>query len=344
MRLLFVFAFAGCVTPGQGESPIGEVERDCVIPVPDGIRALGAPVSIELEDGSLWIWESLERTDGSTIVNPAARSLRVNDACTRPPLLERDENGPRSILALTAEEIAANAARVDRRELALVPTGGFSHEGRGYLYYDHVLRAPGSFAPEVLGSGLCVIDPKSTTPCERVRANDTTLLWRPDERIVNRGGFVDGNRAVIAGCRKVGTFEEKCTVTGVHVASVRDPWAYFVYNVFDGWVEKLVEASEVTDTIGSLTLAPFDDGYIAVELDIFTNEVGVRLSNRGEKGYGARRKAFDVLPTTEWFVSGGREHISLRNDSRSIMVSYATTNPEAPGLHLVDFRLFEETK
>lgn len=343
--MFFLFAFAGCVTPaGQGEVRAGEIERDCVIPIPAGIRTLGAPVSIEYPDGSLWIWESLDLDDGSAIANPSARMLRVNDACSRPPAIALDDGDrPRSLLALTPEEVDANFTRTDGRHLALAPTGGFSHDGIGYLYYDHVLRGPGPFDAEVLGGGLCMIEPKSTT-CDRVRSADSTLLWHPDERVMNRGGFVVGNRAILAGCRQVGPLREKCTVSTVHLANVRDPWAYNVYSATDGWVDELVDATAISDTNGALTLAPFDDGYIAVELDIFANEVGVRLSDRAETGYRARQRAFDVLAPTEWFVSGGREHSSLRTDPRSIAVSYATDHRDAPGLHLVDLRVFDRSE
>jgi hypothetical protein len=346
--LLLVLPLAACIhTIDEHDSRVGDIERDCVIPTPAGIVELGAPVSIEFPDASLWIWESLATTDGATIHNAAARLLRVNDACARPPDLALDASGPRSLLALDAVELVANATRTDGRTLALVPGGGFTANNTGYLYYDHVLRGPGFFDAESLGTGLCVITPSSAAPCERIVENGSTILWRPDERVMDRGGFVvddaTGPRALIAGCRKVGSFDVPCTLTGVPLADVRDPAAYQVYDAFHGWIDPLTDASELTNTLGSLTLAPFGDQYIATELDPFENEVVVQLSDRAEQNYGHRIHAFDVLPPSEsWFVAGGREHAALRMDPRSIVVSYATTNPSAPGLHLVDFRFYGE--
>ena len=352
MRWFSVLALAGCVhTLDEHESRVGDIERDCVIPIPEGVVALGAPVSIEYPDASIWIWESLAMTDGSVVANAAARVARSRDACAEPPAFALDPARslatPRSILALSPEELADNAARADGRRLALVPTGGFASGGLAYLYYDHVLRGPGFFEEERLGSGLCVLDPESANGCDRVASSvidGSTILWRPDQRVMNRGGLVVGDRALIAGCRKVGSFDEPCTITGVPLVDVRDPLAYRVWDAFAGWVDPLTDASELTNTIGSLTIAPFDDGtFVATQLELFDNEVVVQVSTRPEQSYGHRIHAFDVLPPAEgtWFVSGGREHAALRADARSIVVSYATDNPVAPGLHLVDFRFFE---
>lgn len=343
--LLGWFFLAGCIhTLEEHESRVGDIERDCVIPIPAGVAELGAPTSIEFPDASMWIWESLVLADGSTVPNAAAW-VRASDVCARPPSLAlgADERA-RSILTLSPTEQAENATRTDGRRLALVPTGGFAHDGLGYLYYDHVLRGPGFFDAETLGTGLCVLDPKSPEACERI---DATISWRPDQRVINRGGFVvdedTGPRALIAGCRKVGSFDEPCTMTGVPIAGVRDPDAYQVWDAFHGWVDPMTDASELTNTIGSLTVAPFDsDRFIATQLEIFDHRVAVQISKRPEQDYRHRIHAFDVLPPdNDWFVGGGREHASLRTDPRSIVVTYATSNPAAPGLHLVDFRFFE---
>ena len=70
-----------------------------------------------------------------------------------------------------------------------------------------------------------MLDPASANGCERVDAG-STILWRPDQRVMNRGGLVVDDRAMIAGCRKVGSFDEPCTITGVPLVDVRDPAAY----------------------------------------------------------------------------------------------------------------------
>ena len=95
--------------------------------------------------------------------------------------MTRDAAGaPRSLLALSPDELAENTTREDGRQLQLSAHGGFVSDEVGYLYYEHTLVGPGVFDAEVLGTGLCIVQ-GSGEPCERLRLNGSTLLWPVSE-------------------------------------------------------------------------------------------------------------------------------------------------------------------
>src|SRR5262249_30277394 len=152
----------------------------------------------------LWLWESAAGTDGA-----AARVASVDQACRGVALLTDATGAPASVLALTAAERAANAARTDGKRLALAPTGGVVARGVGYVYYDELLRGPGVFDVENLGTGLCTLAPGAVS-C--VRVADGAVLWAPDQQVLNQGGLIVGDRAILAGCRTVAAFEAPCTI------------------------------------------------------------------------------------------------------------------------------------
>ncbi|MBK9036622.1 MAG: hypothetical protein IPL61_36130 [Myxococcales bacterium] len=110
--LLALALASGCITTiDEHTSPAGEVTRDCVVPPPPGVAALDAPVALEYPDRSLWLWEALPRTAGGEVAAPAAWVASVDEACARGPALWVDGAGaPRSVLALTSAEQAANSA------------------------------------------------------------------------------------------------------------------------------------------------------------------------------------------------------------------------------------------
>lgn len=348
-RLAAALAIAGsgCVTLlEQHDSPVGELTDDCAVPVPAGLAALDAPVSLEYPDRSLWLWERLPRAGGGDAVGVAAWATSAAAVCRDGPAVITDGAGaPVELLALSAAEQAANATRTDGKRLALVPTGGVVEAGVGYLYYDHVLRGPGLFDAEPLGTGLCTLAAGATTCARVATAGGDTVLWRPDRRVLDRGGVIidepGGRRALLPGCRHVAAFEDPCVMAGVPVAALTDPAAYQVYDVFHGWVDALTDATTIGDSAGQLTLTPLDGRMAAVTVDIFASTLAVRLADDPRGGYGRPIAALALLPpAAQWFVSGGRVHEALRAGDDAIAVSYATDNRAAPGLHLIGFRFY----
>jgi hypothetical protein len=239
LTVLLAGLASGCIDSlGQAETRVGEMLGDCVIGPPLGVSTLGAPVSLEYPGHSLWIWDSVTFDDGSVITNVAAEVPGAGAACSGVVLASDGTGAPQSLLPLTEEEQGENAERTDGRRLALVPRGGFTHEGAGYLYYEHTLLGPGIFDSELLGTGLCVIDPGvESLICRRVVVDGTDVLFSPEARPLNQGGLVDGDRALILGCRRASYLSEPCTVTGVPLGAgtprsssirrARSRWALF---------------------------------------------------------------------------------------------------------------------
>src|SRR5262245_13050256 len=64
----------------EEQSRIGEIRRDCVVPVPRGVSDWGAPISLEYADGSKWIWESVTLEDGTEQRNVTALVRTAEDA------------------------------------------------------------------------------------------------------------------------------------------------------------------------------------------------------------------------------------------------------------------------
>ncbi|HVV86822.1 MAG TPA: hypothetical protein VHE35_27480 [Kofleriaceae bacterium] len=334
-------ALPACVDPiDEHTSAVGEVVRDCVVPEPAGVAGWGAPASLEYPDHSLWLWDQVDLAGGGSVAGAAAVVADAAGACSQGPAFVTDAGGrPVSLLALTAGEEAANAARTDGKRLALLPRGGFVHDGTGYLFYVEALLGPGFFDAQELGTGLCVLVPGATS-CERVLAGGDPILWPGTTRMLDRGGLVVGDRAIVAGCRKVAAFVTPCTVSGAPIDRVRDPAAWQVWNAFDGWIDDATNATELMDTQGALTLSAYGGGYLATTLDLFENRVDVRRSDKATDGYGHPIDLFDTVPDS-FFPAGGREHSGLRHgDARTLHVSYVTDGAAAPGLHLVSFRFY----
>lgn len=323
-------------------SSVGQLTSDCVVPVPDGVRSLGAPASLEYPDGSFWIWRSLELADGQIVPNASALVSDATQVCASGVSLGLDASGaPASLLALTQQETEANVARTDGRQLALVPFGGFVYAGLGYLFYDHALVGPGIFDEESQGTGLCVRAAQAVT-CDRVSLNGDTVLWKTDQRILNSGGLVVDDRALVYGCRRVASFSTLCTVSGAPLDAIEVPSAYQVYNLFDGWVDQLSDASVIADELGPVTVSAFSGTFMATILDIFESRFYVRRMPSATGAMDRRTAIFDALPPASWFLGGGREHSGLRRSPRTIHVSYSTSGEAAPGLHLATFRFFGE--
>ncbi len=337
--LALALALAGCIEPlGEEASTLGEVIADCVVPRPAAVAGLGAPVSLEYADHSLWLWDQLELSGGGVVAGAAAVVADAGSVCAQGPALVTDPGGaPRSLLALTAAEVAANAARTDGKRLALLPRGGFVDGDEGYLLYAHALLRPGLLDVEELGSGLCVLA-AGATACERITGDDgATVLW-PADRWLDGGGLVVGDRAVVVGCRRVAAFTTPCVVSGAPLARVRDPSAWQVWNAFTGWVDDAGNGSVLLDSTGAVTLSAYEDGFLVTSLDPFENRVEARRSAVATDGFDHPSALFDTVPAS-FFPSGGREHSGLRHGAaRTVHVSYATDGAAAPGLHLVTFR------
>jgi hypothetical protein len=281
-------------------SSVGQLISDCVVPVPDGVRSLDAPVSLEYTDGSLWIWRSLELADGQIVRNASAFVSDATQACGSGVSLGLDAAGaPASLLALAPQKTAANAARSDGRQLALVPFGGFVYAGLGYLFYDHAVVGPGIFDEESQGTGLCVRADHTVT-CDRATVNGDTILWKPDQRILNSGGLVVDDRALVYGCRRVTSFSTLCTVSGAPLDALEVPSAYQAYNLFNGWVDQFPDASVLADELGPVTVSAFSGAFMATTLDIFESRFYVRRMPSATGEMDRRIAIFDALAPASW--------------------------------------------
>jgi hypothetical protein len=329
--LVLSLAATGCIdTLDQEQSTLGERTRDCVVPLPEGVEELGAPVSLEYPGKSLWLWS-----------NAAAFVDQASALCSDGPDLFRDGDGaPTPLFALDSDELASNVARDDGRRLELVAVGGFSHEDTGYVFYEHRLQGPGFFDSELLGTGLCVLDPGEER-CERLRRNASSVLWGPEQRFLNSGGVVVSERALVFGCRRVADFLRVCTMTGAPLDALTDPTSYQPYDYFHGWVDDPLAASVVIEELGSVTVSLARDGYLATTLDPFDGHVYVSLSEDLLSRQFSRRLDVFATPLPESGLAiGGREHSGLRDDPNELHVSYVTDRPGAAGLHLASFRFF----
>jgi len=341
--LATVISAAGCIESLDTEhSPIGTIERDCVIPAPREIEALSAPSSIEYSGRSLWIWETLSLTEGGEVDTPYARVASADNLCADGPELALNADGKvASLISLTETEQAENDVRSDGRRLKLVPRGGFVDQGTAYLFYDHLLRGPTAFDEQNLGTGLCVLRDEAA-PCERVGLPDDTRIFDPQVRVLNRGGLVVDGRALVYGCRSVAALQGVCTVTGAPLDALTVAAKYQVHNDFSGWQTALEQASNISDEIGPITVSPRGRGYLMTVLDIFDSRVYLRHADTPLGPFGRRIPAFQTLPTRGGFPGGGREHAGLSRDPQTIHLTYTTDDPSAPGLHIVTFRSFGE--
>lgn len=344
-----LLAAVGCVNElGEeelGRSRLGYTLEECIVPAPVGIREWGAPVSLEHPTGSLWIWESLVLEDGTQLRNAAAFVKSVDQVCNGDmEFASGPEGNLISIIALTPEEEAENSGRTDGRELQLRCTGGFVHEGRGYLYYEKVLAGPGLFDSVVLGMGICLSD-EPLFPCERTMPDrypsDPALMWDRTERIWNRGGFVaqDGY-AYLFGCIHAAAFEDLCGVARVLPADAGDPFSYRYYNELDGWKESPWDATVVFEEAGRVTpfFSAYLGRYVAVTTNIWESSVEARLSRRPFADFEEKHLLFDAIHPKGWFIGGGSAHAAMSPDGgRSVAVTYFTDADSGYGLHLVSF-------
>jgi hypothetical protein len=314
-------ALSGCAVEMDTErprSPIGAVERDCVIPV-DVDR--GAPASIELDGGSLWLFD-----DGA-----AALVAPTDDPCADGLDVWSDP-----IVALTDEEAQANADRTDGRALAVHPRSGFADDGVTWIYYDLVLHGPGFFDAERIATGVCTL---ADAPGTCVRTPD--MVWPGAGRDWADAAFVAGGTAYVVGCDHAAAFLDLCALARVAPGDAADPAAY-EYRGFDTWDTRddntatLFEATTV-----SLSAHAPSNRTLFTTADIWNNRVVLRSAEAPDAGRSDPVVLFDVPPPPEWFFGGGREHAGLRADDDHLVLSYHTGNEDVPGLHLVSFRLHD---
>lgn len=338
---LLGLSLSGCIdTLSEQQSTVGEKKRDCVVPLPVGVSALGAPVSLEYPGASLLIWDSALASDGRQLFNLSARVSSSAELCANGPALSRDGSGqPQSLLVLSRDELAANAARTDGRELALIAGGGFVSDAVGYLYYEHALRGPGPFDSENLGTGLCVVsDPDE--PCERLTVDGDSRLWPPSAWPKNQGGLVDGSQALLLGCRHVASFEDPCVLSGVPLDQIRNPDAYRYYNAFNGWQAAPEAASVIFNQAGATTLTSVDGRYAATNLSVFDAAFSLRFAAQPTAGFDHPIALFRGAPPESGLAQGGREHRGLHASERSLSFSYFVDQPGAQyGLHAIEFEL-----
>jgi len=340
---------AGCAVEMEEESlRIGAVVADCVLPVPPEVTALGAPVSLDFADGSLWIFGSTELTApnaaGAMVLPNAAALVRtVADACAGRLDFVRDASGaPQPLVPLLPEEEQANAARTDGRFLDITPQGGFVHDRRGVLYYQQVLRGPGIFDAEVLGVGVCLADGPGT-PCVR----DATLVFAGSTPAWGGSGVVgDDGYAYVTTCFHAAAFEDLCGVARVPPDEAADPAAYAFYSVFGEWTTDPRNFSAVITDATRVTPGrdPALGRFTAVFPDIWESTIVLRLARDPWGGFGFRWRLFEAVPPDDWFIGGGVEHAALRSaDGLTLAVTYSTTAAAGPaGLHLVTVRLDAE--
>lgn len=338
---MLLLVAAGCVHAIEEESSsLGRVVRDCVVPVPAGVTALSAPVSIEYEDSSLWIWPIVETADGGLVANAAARVLEASEVCDAGPTLFLAGDGrPRSLLALSAEELEHDQTRTDGKRTWLKATGGFVNDGDAYVFYDF-LEGSDIFNSESIGTGLCVVT-GDAPECVRAENAGSAVLWRPEERVLNQGGLVAGDRAFVYGCRTVAALSSVCTVTGAPLDRLVDPAAYQVAGI-DDWHDDLRDAANITNELGPITVSAYRGGYLLTTLDLFDQRVLVRRARDATGEFDRRIDLFGVVPTEAGFPGGGREHAGLRRNEHQLNVSYSVERGGRTELHLITFELHGE--
>jgi hypothetical protein len=75
----------------------------------------------------------------------------------------------------------------------LQATGGFATgDDDAYVFYEF-LEGSDIVASESIGTGLCIIM-SAASECARVEKDGSPILWRPEERVMNQGGLVAGDR------------------------------------------------------------------------------------------------------------------------------------------------------
>jgi hypothetical protein len=319
---------ASCIDPVATEHQAGHsatVERDCIAPPPSGLVAPGAPVALELDYGSLWLWNEPTLAAGGTVPNAAALVVSVDAGCA-------GSYGPlvAPVVPLLPSEAAENRTRSDGKRTVPVPRGGFSAGGHGYLYYDVVVRGPGVFDEERLGTGVCIID-SPNAPCVR----DDHLLWGAGQTSWAASGFSDVNGlAYLAACHHVAADTDLCGLARVAAGSTTDPTAYRFWSK-DGWATDASDYDVAFSGISGATLGPRAfGGVLAVSRNIWDSTIEARMAPAGPGSFSPPFALVAAKPPSAWFIGGGAWHQSLDRDGL-VTVSYSNDD----GVHLVQVRI-----
>lgn len=357
--LLLALATTGCDhDSSRGELPsVAEVQQDCLVTVA-GAKASG-PAALEYPDGSLWVWGELSWTaprgaEPLSVHNAGVWVSDASQACEAElSLIEDDAERPLVLLPLTAAEAEDNAARDDGRRWALQPLGGFVEAGRGYLYYDKQLLGPGFFDVRSAGVGLCVFDDPQQ-PCRRLESgpgsDEPTLLWTDGLPWRSSSGLVDGGHAYLLTCSHAAAFLDPCVLGRVAVEDAGDPAAYSWANwgQDDGWTQDRFNAAVVIDSPGQVTLRRSEtlDGWQIVATDIWRSRLTLLFANDIDGPYQPQGKLLDAQRPRDWFIVGGREHLSLGSPDGSTLALSYSVDPDGQGqqLHLVTVRLEAELR
>ncbi len=317
-----LLTLAGCVVEMDTErpgSPIGGVERDCVVPV-DVDR--GAPAAIEDAAGSLWMFD-----DGAAAYLP-----RGADPCA-----DGLDLWPAPLLELTAEEQQANAERTDGRALAVRARAGVVSGATTWIYYDLLLRGPGFFDEERVATGTCALTSRPGT-CVR----SPQMLWPGAGRDWGDAALIVDDTAYVLGCDHAAAFTDLCALARVAPSALEAADAYQYLGWNDAWQatdRDTVTLFEAPATVSASQHAPSGRTLVTIA-DIWTSRLMLRSAPRASGGYADPVVLFDVASPPDWFFGGGREHAGLRStDGRTLVFSYHTAAAPAPGLHLVRFRL-----
>jgi hypothetical protein len=320
-----LLVLASCVEPMDTNHRAGRSARvtgDCLVRAPAGLMAPGAPASVELGAGSLWMWSEPALTGGGSAPNAAALVTSVDAACAG-----SFAEVVVPIVPLLPAEAQGNASRTDGKRTVPVPRGGFAAGARVYVYYDLVVRGPGLFDEAWVGTGVCQMD-SLAAPCAR----DDRLLWSGRARSWAASGYVgDDGLAYLMACAHAAESTDLCGLARVPPASAADAGAYRYFSPTAGWIDDPDNYGVVFSGPTSATLGRGPDGGLwAVSPDIWSSTIEARAATAPGAAFGPAFVLVAARPPKGWFIGGGAWHKSL-DPPGALTVSYSNDD----GVHLV---------
>ena len=167
------------------------------------------------------------------------------------------------------------------------------------------------------------------------------MLWTDDQRTLDQGGLVIGDRAVVYSCRSLAELSRICTASGVPLDRIEDSTAYQYLSIFNRWVDDPLLASVLTTDLGPITVSHYQGIVLSTILDPFGGGVHVRPTKSAYEPFDHAVHAFTIAPTEGLFPGGGREHAALRATPQEIDVSYTVEEAGATRLHLATYQFNE---